>query len=74
LLDSGDSNGCGAALSVAGLTVFHGISSFERKARAAKAMTKSHDEYFNEGWSVNNVDPYIGNGDLQEFFITYVQR
>lgn len=62
------------ARSGAGLTVYHDTSRFGRKTRAAKKMTELHDEHFEKGWSVIDVDPYIENGDLQGFFITYVQR
>ncbi len=58
----------------AGLTVYMDTSFLGRKHRAAKNMTELHQENFNKGWMVVDVDPYIENGDLQGFFITYVGR
>ncbi len=58
----------------AGLTVYMDISVMGRKARAAKRMTELHREHFAKGWEVIDVEPYVENGDLQGFFITYVGR
>lgn len=58
----------------AGLTIYMNLSMLGRKSRAAKRMTELHQKYYSKGWSVVDVDPYLENGDLQGFFITYVGR
>lgn len=58
----------------AGLTIYLDISIASRKHRAAKKMTALHKKHYDQGWTVVDVDPYIENGDLQGFFITYVGR
>ena len=58
----------------AGLTIYMDISVMSRKHRAAKRMTALHKEHFAQGWTVVDIDPYIENGDLQGFFITYIGR
>ena len=57
-----------------GLTVYIDVSFGGRKKKAAARMTELHREFFAKGWTVIDVDPYIENGDLQGFFITYVGR
>ncbi len=54
--------------------VFVGVSPLGRKDRAAKRMTKQHQEYAKEGWTVANVVVYTENGDLEGFFVTYVKH
>lgn len=58
----------------AGLTIYMDVSAFGRKNRAAAKMTELHNLHYEKGWKVVDVDPYIENGDLQGFFITYVGR
>ena len=58
----------------AGVTIYMDISAMGRKRRAAEKMTDLHKQHFAKGWTVVDVDPYIENGDLQGFFITYVGR
>lgn len=58
----------------AGMTIYMDISVMGRKKRAAKRMTELHAEQFENGWRVIDVEPYIENGDLQGFFVTYVGR
>jgi hypothetical protein len=55
-------------------TVFLDISVFGRKDRAANRMTKMHQEYAREGWTLQEVTIYTENGDLEGFFITYVKE
>lgn len=57
-----------------GITIYMDVSALGRTTRAAKRMTELHQAYFAKGWTVVDVDPYIENGDLQGFFITYVGR
>jgi len=63
-----------AAPGKGGKTVFVGVSPLGRKDRAAKRMTKQHQEYAKEGWTVANVVVYTENGDLEGFFVTYVKH
>lgn len=62
------------AIPGAGVTIYMDISAMGRKRRAADKMTDLHKKHFAKGWTVIDVDPYIENGDLQGFFITYVGR
>lgn len=57
-----------------GITIYLDVGVRGRTERAAERMTQLHAEYFAKGWTVVDVDPYIENGDLQGFFITYVGR
>lgn len=54
-------------------TVYKDVSVFGRKDKAAKRMTKMHQEYGREGWNVQNIVLYTENGDMQGFFVTYVK-
>ena len=56
-----------------GKTVFVGVSVIGKKDRAAKRMTKLHEKYAKEGWTVADVAVYTENGDLEGFFVTYVK-
>lgn len=69
-----DNNDKRAAVSGAGLTVFMDVGAFGRKKKAATKMTELHKSYFDQGYTVIDVAPYVENGDLQGFFITYVAR
>ena len=62
------------AESGAGVTVYLDIGRFGRQERAAERITEIHETYFQKGWTVIDVDPYVEDGDLQGFFITYVRR
>lgn len=57
-----------------GKTVFVDVSAMGKKDRAAKRMTKQHEKYAMEGWTVANVAVYTENGDLEGFFVTYVKQ
>ncbi len=57
-----------------GLTIYLDVGILKRPNRASREMTKLHATHFEKGWTVVDVDPYIENGDLQGFFITYVGR
>ena len=57
-----------------GITIYMDVGIRGRTDRAAARMTQLHIEYFAKGWTVIDVDPYIENGDLEGFFITYVGR
>ncbi|MFQ5545725.1 MAG: hypothetical protein ACE5FE_07090 [Acidiferrobacterales bacterium] len=57
-----------------GKTVFVDVSVLGKKDRAAKRMTKQHQAYAKEGWTVANVAVYTENGNLEGFFVTYVKQ
>ena len=42
-----------------------------RNQGAANNLTKAHSAYAAHGYKVVSVQPYIENGDLQGFFVTY---
>jgi len=45
-----------------------------RKRGAANELNRAHQAYAAHGFEVLDVDPYIENGDLQGFFVTYRKR
>lgn len=45
-----------------------------RKRGAASELNQAHQAYAAHGFEVLDVDPYIENGDLQGFFVTYRKR
>ena len=42
-----------------------------RNGGAARELTQAHKAFAAHGYKVVSVDPYIENGDLQGFFVTY---
>jgi len=42
-----------------------------RNQGAANNLTKAHSAFAARGYKVQSVQPYIENGDLQGFFVTY---
>jgi hypothetical protein len=52
-------------------TIFRDSSRFSRRGNAAQNMTEKHDEYTRNGWKFEDMEPYIENGDLEGFFLTY---
>ncbi len=42
-----------------------------RNQGAANALSKAHQAFAARGYKVLSVEPYIENGDLQGFFVTY---
>lgn len=54
-------------------TVYMDVSVFGRKDKAAKRLTKMHQEYGREGWTLQNLTLYTEDGDMQGFFVTYVK-
>jgi hypothetical protein len=45
-----------------------------RKQGAAADLNKAHKVFGAHGYDVLSVEPYIENGDLQGFFVTYKRR
>jgi hypothetical protein len=42
-----------------------------RNQGAANNLTRAHSAFAERGYKVVSVEPYIENGDLQGFFVTY---
>lgn len=42
-----------------------------RNQGAANALSRAHQAFASRGYDVVSVEPYIENGDLQGFFVTY---
>lgn len=42
-----------------------------RNQGAANALSRAHQAFTTRGYDVLSVEPYIENGDLQGFFVTY---
>lgn len=45
-----------------------------RKSGAANDLSAAHRAFYTHGYHVVGVQPYIENGDLQGFFVTYEKR
>lgn len=45
-----------------------------RNQGAANALSRAHQAFTTRGYNVLSVEPYIENGDLQGFFVTYQRR
>ena len=45
-----------------------------RNQGAANNLTAAHRAFYAQGYRVVSVQPYIENGDLQGFFVTYEKR
>jgi len=55
------------------ITVFHDVSGFGRKDRAAERMTERHDEMALSRWSFAGMVIYTENGDLEGFYVSYTR-
>ena len=42
-----------------------------RNQGAANTLSRAHQAFATHGYKVQSVQPYIENGDLQGFFVTY---
>ena len=42
-----------------------------RNQGAANSLSRAHNAFAQHGYKVVSVEPYIENGDLQGFFVTY---
>ncbi len=45
-----------------------------RNQGAANSLSAAHRAFYAQGYRVVSVEPYIENGDLQGFFVTYERR
>ena len=55
------------------ITVFHDVSGFGRRDRAAARMTERHAEMALSGWRFADMQIYSENGDLEGFYLTYTR-
>jgi len=60
-----------AAANLPAVTIWIDASWGFRNQGAANNLTKAHSAYAAHGYKVASVQPYIENGDLQGFFVTY---
>ena len=60
-----------AAANMAAVTLWVDASWGFRNQGAANDLTRAHNAFAAFGYKVASVEPYIENGDLQGFFVTY---
>ena len=60
-----------AWVAAAGVSAWVDASWGSRHQGAANALSKAHQAFAARGYKVLSVEPYIENGDLQGFFVTY---
>src|SRR5688572_24102022 len=60
-----------AAANLPAVTIWIDASWGFRNQGAANNLTKAHSAFAAQGYKVLSVQPYIENGDLQGFFVTY---
>lgn len=63
-----------AAQQLPAVTVWVDASWGFRNQGAANALSGAHRAFYVQGYRVLSVEPYIENGDLQGFFVTYELR
>lgn len=60
-----------AGANMAAVTIWVDASWGFRNQGVANALSKAHEAFAGHGYKVVSVEPYIENGDLQGFFVTY---
>lgn len=55
------------------ITIFHDVSGFGRRDRAAQKMTERHEEMALTGWRFADMQIYTENGDLEGFYVSYTR-
>jgi hypothetical protein len=55
------------------ITIFHDVSGFGRRNRAAERMTEKHAEMALSGWRFAGMQVYTENGDLEGFYVSYTR-
>ena len=60
-----------ARANLSAVTVWIDASWGFRNQGAANSLSKAHQAFASRGYKVVSVEPYIENGDLQGFFVTY---
>ncbi|MGH8077703.1 MAG: hypothetical protein ACREPE_10305 [Lysobacter sp.] len=60
-----------ARANLSAVTIWLDASWGFRNQGAANSLSKAHQTFAVHGYKVVSVEPYIENGDLQGFFVTY---
>jgi hypothetical protein len=60
-----------AANGLLDVTVYHDVNLLARKHQAAENLTELHADFAAYGYRLLNLSPYIENGDLQGFYVSY---
>lgn len=60
-----------AAADMSAVTIWIDASWGFRNQGAANSLSSAHQAFATRGYKVVSVEPYIENGDLQGFFVTY---
>ena len=60
-----------ARANLSAVTIWVDASWGFRNQGAANSLSKAHQAFSAHGYKVLSVEPYIENGDLQGFFVTY---
>ncbi len=60
-----------ARANLSAVTIWLDASWGFRNQGAANSLSKAHQAFATRGYKVLSVEPYIENGDLQGFFVTY---
>jgi hypothetical protein len=60
-----------ARANLSAVTIWVDASWGFRNQGAANSLSKAHQAFATHGYKVVSVEPYIENGDLQGFFVTY---
>ena len=60
-----------ARAGMAAVTIWVDASWGFRNQGAANSLSRAHQAFAAHGYKVQSVEPYIENGDLQGFFVTY---
>jgi hypothetical protein len=66
-----DSASDAARANMQAVTIWVDASWGFRNQGAANSLSKAHNAFASHGYKVQSVQPYIENGDLQGFFVTY---
>ena len=56
------------------LTVFQDVSAMNRRKGAGQNLTELHEKHEAIGWSFDDLEIYIEDGDLEGFFVTYSRQ
>ncbi|TWI12555.1 hypothetical protein [Aerolutibacter ruishenii] len=62
------------AASMTAVTIWVDASWGFRNQGAANSLNRVHQVFDRRGYRVHSVVPYVENGDLQGFFVTYEKR
>lgn len=57
---------------LAAITIFVDVGGFGKRDKAAEKMTLLHQQFAKYKYQLISVEPYIEDGDLEGFFVSYV--